>query len=179
MCEGQQISSGRTVYGLTCNTEKPGRENTEKRSERTMPTDTAIDEERRQILCRLGISQRDDGYAVENTEAVYGNLPDAITHVMSDWEQQVQDHEHCAADVRRLTRELDVAISGEDGAAKQASLCDLIHPAEALRRDAERYRWLRQHPVGVLNVDWTMWHSEESMDAEVDRRKAQVEISAE
>ena len=30
------------------------------------------------------------------------------------------------ADKRRLTRELDVALNGERGAAQQASLCDIV-----------------------------------------------------
>lgn len=30
------------------------------------------------------------------------------------------------ADTQRLVRELDVALNGEDGAAKQASLCDIV-----------------------------------------------------
>lgn len=42
-------------------------------------------------------------------------------------------HEEAAADTRRLTRELDVAMHGEAGAAEQASLCDLIPAAKALR----------------------------------------------
>ncbi len=36
------------------------------------------------------------------------------------------DYEAVLADHRRLVRELDVALNGEHGAAKQASLCDLI-----------------------------------------------------
>ena len=38
-------------------------------------------------------------------------------------------------DKRRLAREIDVAMHGEDGAAKQPSLCDLIGPAQRLRSD--------------------------------------------
>lgn len=59
-----------------------------------------------------------------------------LTAEIDNLTQQVADHEACAADVRRLTRELDVVLSGEDGAAKQANLCDLIHPAERLRAHA-------------------------------------------
>lgn len=35
------------------------------------------------------------------------------------------------ADVKRLTRELDVLLNGEDGAARQASLCDLVAQVQA------------------------------------------------
>jgi len=41
----------------------------------------------------------------------------------------VQDYEECMDDWRRLTRELDVALNG-DGAAKQASLCDILAQAK-------------------------------------------------
>lgn len=48
------------------------------------------------------------------------------------------DYEQVLADHRRLVRELDVALSGEAGAAKQASLCDLITQARQLRIVAEQ-----------------------------------------
>lgn len=35
-------------------------------------------------------------------------------------------------DYNRLVRELDVAINGEDGAAKQASLCDIVGQVKAM-----------------------------------------------
>ena len=38
----------------------------------------------------------------------------------------IADYEEVLADKRRLVREIDVIINGEDGAAKQASLCDLV-----------------------------------------------------
>ena len=52
------------------------------------------------------------------------------------------DYEQALTDKRRLTREIDVAMHGVDGAAKQASLCDLIEPAKRLRseRDAAEAR---------------------------------------
>ncbi|WP_181153670.1 Lar family restriction alleviation protein [Brucella pituitosa] len=46
-----------------------------------------------------------------------------------------EDYEEVLADKRRLTRLLDVAMHGEEGAAKQASLCDLIEPAKRMRAD--------------------------------------------
>jgi hypothetical protein len=38
----------------------------------------------------------------------------------------ISDYEEVLADHRRLVREIDVIMNGEDGAAKQASLCDLV-----------------------------------------------------
>lgn len=38
----------------------------------------------------------------------------------------VADHEEVHRDHRRLVRELDVLLNGEAGAAKQASLCDIV-----------------------------------------------------
>jgi hypothetical protein len=43
------------------------------------------------------------------------------------------DYEEVLADHRRLVRELDEALSGPGNAAKQASLCDLIPQAKAMR----------------------------------------------
>lgn len=40
----------------------------------------------------------------------------------------------CADDVNRLVRELDVALNGEDGAAEQASLCDLVAQVQSTAR---------------------------------------------
>lgn len=45
----------------------------------------------------------------------------------------IQDYEDVLADHRRLVRELDEALSGPGNAAKQASLCDLIPQAKAMR----------------------------------------------
>ena len=44
----------------------------------------------------------------------------------------VTDYEEVLADKRRLAREIDVAMHGEKGAAKQASLCDLVSAAKEL-----------------------------------------------
>ncbi len=41
-------------------------------------------------------------------------------------ETENQAYEECMEDHRRLVREIDVIINGETGAAKQASLCDLV-----------------------------------------------------
>lgn len=49
----------------------------------------------------------------------------------------IADYEEVLADKRRLTRELDVALHGEHGAAKQASLCDLVGPAKRLREQRD------------------------------------------
>lgn len=54
----------------------------------------------------------------------------------------VEGYEGVLEDKVRLTRELDVAMHGEEGAAKQASLCDLIEPAKRMRETIERLRTL-------------------------------------
>ncbi len=69
-------------------------------------------------------------------------------------EAQNADLKEVLEDKRRLTRELDVAMNGEEGAAAQASLCDLVHPAEKLREENERLRaalqWLRANPTAYV-----------------------------
>ncbi len=47
----------------------------------------------------------------------------------------VADYEDCLADQRRLVRELDALLNGEDGAAPQASLCDIVGQVSSIVRD--------------------------------------------
>lgn len=42
-----------------------------------------------------------------------------VTRLTADYEEVLADH-------RRLVRQLDVLLNGEAGAAKQASLCDIV-----------------------------------------------------
>jgi hypothetical protein len=55
-------------------------------------------------------------------------------------ERRVAELEEVLADKRRLAREIDIALHGEGGAAKQASLCDLVEPARRLRRERDEAR---------------------------------------
>lgn len=48
--------------------------------------------------------------------------------------EEVAGYREWGEDVKRLTRQLDVEMHGEEGAAKQASLCDLIGCATELRK---------------------------------------------
>lgn len=57
-----------------------------------------------------------------------------------------------SAEVSRLTRELDVAMHGEENAAKQASLCDLIALARPLRADVARYHYLLDFPDAARHM---------------------------
>ena len=55
--------------------------------------------------------------AMQLAQALLELVSEDITKV--DYEEVLTDH-------RRLVRELDVALNGEEGAAKQASLCDIV-----------------------------------------------------
>jgi len=59
--------------------------------------------------------------------------PAAIYDEIHTLQQDLKDTQECLEDKRRLTRELDIALSGEAGAAQQASLCDLIGQAKEMR----------------------------------------------
>jgi hypothetical protein len=93
--------------------------------------------------------------------AFIGYLAAWSARPQSDGEEAltIADYEECLADHRRLVRELDVALNGESGAAKQASLCDIVgqvtcgkwHLVKSGARpqsevgdveDAARFRWL-------------------------------------
>lgn len=67
--------------------------------------------------------ERDLGY-----EAGYAAGLEASQPVVAQkrGELTIADYEECFADHRRLVRQLDVALNGEEGAAKQASLCDIV-----------------------------------------------------
>lgn len=49
-----------------------------------------------------------------------------LDELVADVDQRISDYNECAADHNRLVRELDVLLNGEAGAAKQASLCDIV-----------------------------------------------------
>lgn len=60
-------------------------------------------------------------------------------------EAELRDTREVLADKRRLAREIDVAMHGEENAAPQASLCDLVASARDMRAkvtalEAERDR---------------------------------------
>jgi len=67
-------------------------------------------------------------------------------------ELTIADYEEVLADKRRLTREIDVAMHGEEGAAKQASLCDLIEPAKRMRAEIQRLRESLRNAADHLDI---------------------------
>ncbi|WP_254213464.1 hypothetical protein [Burkholderia multivorans] len=87
----------------------------------------------------------------------YGGLAEA--YAWDAWQARASspnaagaDYEEVLADHRRLVRELDVLLNGEEGAAKQASLCDIVaqvrrekakqkHPAQAAEPVAWYVTW--------------------------------------
>lgn len=50
---------------------------------------------------------------------------------------EIADYEEVLKDKRRLAREIDLALHPEIGAAKQASLCDLVEPARRIREERD------------------------------------------
>lgn len=69
------------------------------------------------------------------------------------------DYEEVLADKRRLAREIDIALHGEEGAAQQASLCDLVTPARTLRERVNALEQMRPH--------WAKGYSNDSVAAQV------------
>ncbi len=54
------------------------------------------------------------------------NLLNEAADALEDQDQLIEDYEEVNKDKKRLVRELDVLLNGEAGAAKQASLCDIV-----------------------------------------------------
>lgn len=97
--------------------------------------------------------------------------------------------EEVLEDKLRLVRELDVAMHGEEGAAKQASLCDLIGPAKEMRgriaeleaelSEALAYRKERERELGGVIADQDRKVAElEAEVAETDRMAVAMEERA-
>ena len=63
------------------------------------------------------------------------------------------DYEEVLAGHRKLVRDLDVAMHGEEGAAKQASLCDLIGPARKMREQIDDLWWALEHATDHMEPD--------------------------
>lgn len=59
-----------------------------------------------------------------------------------------------ADDVQRLTRELDVLLNGEEGAAPQASLCDLVAQVRAAKQAAPQAEQQAESPQEPLTYEW-------------------------
>ena len=79
---------------------------------------------------------------LENRQLVVTNtnirLSDAAAWV--DLQAELADYKECAEDKKRLCWEIDVIISGKDGAAKQASLCDLVGPIKHLQAENDKFK---------------------------------------
>ena len=66
-------------------------------------------------------------------DAIHSGIAKPPEH--KDSEQLCRDLEASLEDTRRLTRELDIAINGMEGAAKQASLCDILHQVKQMKKE--------------------------------------------
>jgi hypothetical protein len=92
------------------------------------------DETDRRIVMVEGDTIVNDSYV----EPLYA--ASALTSLSQENERlkaSITDYEEVLADKRRLAREIDVALCGEEDAAPQASLCDLVKVAEMKRSEIE------------------------------------------
>jgi len=114
-----------------------------------MTAPLAVDKETANEIVNLfawGSNVMRDGRLINQRDVVAEAIAQALTEVRTYYEEVL-------ADKRRLTRELDVAMHGEEGAAKQANLCDLIEPARKLRGGVESMNplevteWLLRQPL--------------------------------
>jgi ATP:corrinoid adenosyltransferase len=84
------------------------------------------------------------GY-IEQLEGRVAKLGKQLDLIMADARRYATasasaDYEEVLADHRRLVRELDVLLNGEAGAAKQASLCDLVAQVARMKRTTDEGR---------------------------------------
>ena len=104
------------------------------------------------------------------TDYVHTPAPEHVKYIRDDLHQsalaerdreiaelrlQIKGYEEWAEDIKRLTRKLDVEMHGEENAAKQASLCDLIGSGKELRDQIDRLQArLKACPTVKDMQDW-------------------------
>ena len=89
---------------------------------------------------------------ISDQQFTIDNLDETIVELRAE----IFDREEAAASSRNNVRLIDIAMHGEEGAAKQASACDLVDPARILREraDAAEARITDlQAEVGRLELD--------------------------
>jgi hypothetical protein len=101
---------------------------------------------------QIDIHERGDkcGHCVRMYDA------DDVDRLVARMASQLQSFIDGTAEVTRLTRELDVAVYGESGAAKQAGLCDLVASIPRLMaglREFEAAVWSALREAGYLGDD--------------------------
>jgi hypothetical protein len=82
-------------------------------------------------ICADSLEMPPSVQSIRNINAI--NTMHEAASTITQLRADLASYEEALKDTRRLAREIDVALHGEDGAAKQASLCDLVHPAAKLR----------------------------------------------
>lgn len=63
---------------------------------------------------------------IHDARTDYSTVPDELRVEITRLQSENESLKEVIADHHRLVKELDVALNGEDGAAKQASLCDIV-----------------------------------------------------
>ena len=77
--------------------------------------------------------------ADDTSNPIYWELRNLLNEAANEIEaneQLIDDYEEVNKDKKRLVRELDVLLNGVTGAAKQASLCDIVSQVSSWKRSA-------------------------------------------
>jgi hypothetical protein len=104
-------------------------------------------------------------------------LDEADQSEIASLRSQLEGYKEWAEDYKRLVKDIDVSINGEDGAAKQASLCDLVGPIEKLvsqlivaREEAADYRKaLEEISRGIILAPFQRSMTKAEMEETADR----------
>jgi len=70
--------------------------------------------------------------------ALIGQVVDELNSTDNEVEAGIEDYKATLEDHQRLVRKIDVILNGEEDAASQASLCDLVPQIRALVRNQMR-----------------------------------------
>ena len=82
---------------------------------------------------------------------IYSGTRDELQKLLKAKDDYIDDLNSVIESERKLTKELDAALSGYEYAAKQASLCDLIPVAIRIKRERDMYRIALENIQVVLN----------------------------
>jgi hypothetical protein len=89
------------------------------------------------VCADLCATMRDYPHRSGTTLLTAAQAEQMLNHVVGPLFDEISDLQEVLEDKRENTRKLDIALNGTDGAAKQASLCDLIGQVTELKKKNE------------------------------------------
>lgn len=128
---------------------------------------------RRTSICRAAGIAENDPTSLEalvwywNDRGQYEGQAKTWKDYAEELEKEIETYEEVHEDHQRIVREIDVIINGEEGAAKQSSLCDLVEDIRQMATDITSIREIleqrtqRERELEQLNLELARLEAEE------------------